>query len=723
MGLTEVAAGTWRLESMVGPRNVYQYVIADGGQALIVDTGMTATPREVILPALRTVGIAPGEVAMVLVTHPDLDHQGGLAGLREVLPNAVAACGFADRMMVSEPERLVTDRYGAYELEHDVGYGPADKAWMRANYGAPATVEVGFAGGESVNVGERRLDVHHAPGHSPGHLVLHEPGPGLLFTSDAVHWRMCPAADGSPALPPTYEDVDPYLETIEMVESLGATAVHSGHWPAQARRRDHRVPGREQGLRRPHGLGHRRAARPAGDAGRPVPARRGAGRAVRRRSRQPVVRRPRPRPADAPHRPRPDRARRRAPAQVRPRMKVTAIDTVVVHAEMRNWVFVKVSTDEGLVGWGEATVEWKTRAVVGCVEDYRTLLLGEDPRRVEHLWQMMYRQHFFRPGMVECSAMSGIEHACWDITGKALGVPVYQLLGGAVRDTVRLYDHLGGGEMHSVYHALTPEQARERARESVALGFDAIKLEVVIPRTGRLDGTAALHHADAVMAAVRDEVGDGVELMVDMHGRCSPMMAAQYIPVLEPYRPWFFEEPCPPEHPRAMAELARRTTVPFATGERLCTRHPFRRAARARRLLGAAARRRALRRDLGAAPDRGDGRGLPRRARAALLDGADRARRVDARRVRHAELHHPGDVARRRAVALRRALPDAAVRGRHGPAADGARPGRRGRRARGRQAPVPAGAAHALLPPRRLRRRLVGSGPGSDPERKRLTHL
>jgi galactonate dehydratase len=130
--------------------------------------------------------------------------------------------------------------------------------------------------------------------------------------------------------------------------------------------------------------------------------------------------------------------------------------------------------------------------------------------------------------------------------------------------------------MHSVYHALTPEQARERARESVELGFDAIKLEVVIPRTGRLDGTAALHHADAVMAAVRNEVGDGVELMVDMHGRCSPMMAAQYIPVLEPYRPWFFEEPCPPEHPRAMAELARRTTVPFATGERLCTRHPFR---------------------------------------------------------------------------------------------------------------------------------------------------
>ncbi|HEY3763711.1 MAG TPA: MBL fold metallo-hydrolase [Gaiellales bacterium] len=231
MGLTEVAAGTWRLDSLVGARNMFQYVIADGGQALIVDTGMSATPRDVILPGLRAVGIDPAQVAMVVVTHPDLDHQGGLAGLREVLPNAVAACGFADRMMVAEPERLITDRYGAFELEHDVGYGAADKVWMRANYGAPATVEVGFAGGETVQVGGRRLVVHHAPGHSPGHLVLHEPAAGLLFTSDAVHWRMCPAADGSPALPPTYEEVDDYMDTIAMVESLAAEQVHSGHWP------------------------------------------------------------------------------------------------------------------------------------------------------------------------------------------------------------------------------------------------------------------------------------------------------------------------------------------------------------------------------------------------------------------------------------------------------------------------------------------------------------
>src|SRR5690348_4464111 len=204
MTVTEIAAGTWRLESLFGARFLYQYVVSDGEEALIVDTGDATTPRDVIMPGLWSLGIPPEQVTLVVVTHPDLDHQGGLAGLREELTNAVAACGFADRMMVSEPERLLTDRYGAYELEHDVGYGEDEKEWMRANYGAPAKVEIGFAGGESVSVGARTLTVHHAPGHSPGHLVLYEPATGLMFSSDAVHWRMCPAADGSPALAPTY---------------------------------------------------------------------------------------------------------------------------------------------------------------------------------------------------------------------------------------------------------------------------------------------------------------------------------------------------------------------------------------------------------------------------------------------------------------------------------------------------------------------------------------
>ena len=269
----EIAAGTWRFESLVGPRNMFQYLIADGDEAIVVDTGMTPTPRDVILPGMRAVGIDPAEVTMVVVTHPDLDHQGGLAGLREVLPNAVAACGFADRMMVSEPERLVTDRYGAFEVEHDVGYPDADKTWMRANYGAPATVEVGFAGGEAIAVGDRTLAVHHAPGHSPGHLVLHEPATGLVFSSDAVHWRMCPAADGSPALPPTYEEVDVYLETIDMLASLSAAEPPLRPLARTARRRDRRLPGREPCVRGAHGRRPRRAPRAAGDARRAVRAR------------------------------------------------------------------------------------------------------------------------------------------------------------------------------------------------------------------------------------------------------------------------------------------------------------------------------------------------------------------------------------------------------------------------------------------------------------------
>lgn len=233
MGVTEIAERTWRIESRIGPRNLFQYLLAGDDIALLVDTGTSATPREAILPAVRKVGLSPGAVRFVVVTHPDLDHQGGLAGLKEELPNTLAVCGFADRGLVSEPERLVTDRYGAYEQEHLLGYDEEGKAWIRSLYGAPTTIDLTFAGGEEVDLGGRNLRVIHAPGHSAGHLVLHEPRTGLLFTSDAVHWQMCPAADGSPALPPTYEEVDTYLETIDHLASLAPTEIHSGHWPAR----------------------------------------------------------------------------------------------------------------------------------------------------------------------------------------------------------------------------------------------------------------------------------------------------------------------------------------------------------------------------------------------------------------------------------------------------------------------------------------------------------
>ena len=233
MSVTEIADRTWRIESLIGPRNLFQYLIAGDGAAVLVDTGTTETPREAILPAIRHVGLSPGAVRLMVVTHPDLDHQGGLAGLEEELPRALAACGFADRGLVADPERLVTDRYGAYETEHELGYSEESKARVRSLYGAPAAVDLTFSGGEEVDLGARRLRALHAPGHSAGHIVLHEEETGLLFTSDAVHWRMCPATDGSAALPPTYEDVDPYLDTIGLLESLAPAELHSGHWPVR----------------------------------------------------------------------------------------------------------------------------------------------------------------------------------------------------------------------------------------------------------------------------------------------------------------------------------------------------------------------------------------------------------------------------------------------------------------------------------------------------------
>lgn len=235
--VVEIGEDTWRLQGRVGPRNVYQYLVAsaDRDELLLIDTGMAETPREVVFPALRRLGLAASDLRLVVVTHPDVDHQGGLAGLREACENALAACGFADRAMVGDPEKLLADRYGCY-VEHALGMTADEIRWVRANYGARVEIDVTLSGGESLQIGERRLDVLPAPGHSAGHLVLFEPETGLLFSSDAVHSHACPAADGSPALCPTYEEVNDYLETIDLVESLAPSEMHSGHWPMRSGR-------------------------------------------------------------------------------------------------------------------------------------------------------------------------------------------------------------------------------------------------------------------------------------------------------------------------------------------------------------------------------------------------------------------------------------------------------------------------------------------------------
>ncbi len=257
-------------------------------------------------------------------------------------------------------------------------------------------------------------------------------------------------------------------------------------------------------------------------------------------------------------------------------MKITNISTVVVNAQMRNWVFVKLETDTpGLVGWGEASMEWKTRAVVGAVEDLSHFILGDDPTRIEHLYQKLYRQPFFRPGAIGQSAISGIEQACWDILGKHLGVPVYKLLGGAVRDRVRMYTHLGGGDMSSVYESFDASRVIDLAVSVVERGYTAVKV-VFVPYSEPLMGVPYTKKFAAVMGALRKAVGDRIDIMIDFHGRTYPAVAVEYINAVAEYRPFFCEEPVPPENIDALAEVRRAVRVPIATGERLVTRHQFR---------------------------------------------------------------------------------------------------------------------------------------------------
>ncbi|HRE50561.1 MAG TPA: galactonate dehydratase [Flavitalea sp.] len=260
-------------------------------------------------------------------------------------------------------------------------------------------------------------------------------------------------------------------------------------------------------------------------------------------------------------------------------MKITEIKTLVCHARMRNWIFVKVITDQpGLYGWGEATLEWHTRSVVGAIEDISQLLIGEDPTRIEYLWQMMYRQHFWHGnGIVRGTAISGIDIALWDILGKVHNVPCHKLLGGKVRDYIRLYCHLGGGRMEDFYET-KPEDAKrfaELAQQAVEEGFTAFK-SMAVPHTMSLEGLQPIRYAEACVQSMREAVGDKIDIMVDCHARPSPRMGMQFARALDPYGLFFFEEPCWPESIDDIALIQRAVKTPIATGERLVGVYAFR---------------------------------------------------------------------------------------------------------------------------------------------------
>jgi galactonate dehydratase len=256
-------------------------------------------------------------------------------------------------------------------------------------------------------------------------------------------------------------------------------------------------------------------------------------------------------------------------------MKITRVTTMVINARLRNWVIVRVDTDQpGLYGLGEATVEFQTRAVTGAVDDLADLIIGRDPRDIERAWQIMYRHPFFKGGVITMSALSGIDQALWDITAKDLGVPLWRVLGGLARDQVRMYDHLGGGDSDAVYHSDDVSSFAEKMKQSVADGFTAVKI-LAIPQSAALDNGSGLRHAEKLMTTAREAAGPDIDIMIDFHGRTSAAMAIEYAKVLEPFRPYFFEEVVQPQFVSGMAKVALSTHVPLASGERLYTTQEF----------------------------------------------------------------------------------------------------------------------------------------------------
>jgi galactonate dehydratase len=251
-------------------------------------------------------------------------------------------------------------------------------------------------------------------------------------------------------------------------------------------------------------------------------------------------------------------------------IRITGVETLVVNAEMRNWIFVKVLTDQaGLYGWGEASLNWKTRAVTGAVADLEPLVVGRDPRDIEQILRVLNKHSYYRLGIIGATAISGIEHALWDIFGKSLGLPVWRLLGGRTRDRVRVYTHLGLGDMKSVYETFDAGALRDKALAVVEEGYDALKV-VFIPYTHYTADIAARRHVGALMRVLRDAVGESVDIMIDFHGRPASVSAAlQFIEELAPYRPMFCEEPVQPGDTEALRLVTERAPCPIASGERL----------------------------------------------------------------------------------------------------------------------------------------------------------
>jgi galactonate dehydratase len=249
-------------------------------------------------------------------------------------------------------------------------------------------------------------------------------------------------------------------------------------------------------------------------------------------------------------------------------MKIIDIQASGVNLGDGNHVFVKVISDEHIYGIGEAYRVGPDAATVAVIEDYKTWLLGEDPFRIEHLWRVMYNGSRFPGGSIGYAALSGIEIALWDLKGRALGRPVYELLGGRCRDRIRVYRGVGGA---------TPDALAAEARRAVDEGYAAVKMGPQPPDSEKMPWGIVLRGIAERMAAVRKSVGDAVEIGLDPHARIfEPFKARELAEAVKPFRPMFIEEPLRPENIPALASLRREVGVPIATGEMLYTKYAFR---------------------------------------------------------------------------------------------------------------------------------------------------
>ena len=250
-----------------------------------------------------------------------------------------------------------------------------------------------------------------------------------------------------------------------------------------------------------------------------------------------------------------ERAGSQTPVGPKADLKITRIELLRVKPR---WTFLKLHTNLGVVGLGEPIVESRGKTVITAVEELEPYLIGKDPRRVQHHWQAIYRHAFYRGGPVLTSALSGVDQALWDIKGKALGVPVYELFGGPTRDRVRVYSH-----------ARTPQ----KVKEDYAKGFRAFKTGVEKERPFRaVETPKAIGIAADAFAALREAAGDDTDIGIDFHGAIPPQAAKVLIKALEPYQPMFVEEPCQAQNHQVMADIARSTYIPIATGERVFTK-------------------------------------------------------------------------------------------------------------------------------------------------------